>query len=373
MVKIFRINGIILLLVSIIALRAFIAMQTHTIQQWDELTNITVVDALIGENSSWQLTYNDQPFFEKPPLWYYIAGVFAKLTGNTLLGCRLVSVIAVIIIAVTQAIFLKKYYGIIASIMGMLIILTLNQLWITNIGGVFATHTTTSADLDMLMMLMMNITTIQITKILVLPMQTSMKNKLLSIASIAIPTALGILTKSPIALVPILSTIPYAILNKCQRHKLYHIFIPSIGIALVPALFWFLIMIYNYGTNFYQNFLSYHIFTRVVTPIEGHNEPIWWYMYLFLNPLFNPWSIFFIVSLIASWSGFANQKTTRHEHYFLIQILLILLIITATQTKLSWYLLPIYIPTTLWISSWTQRIIIWYTLSIGRIRKNRSR
>ena len=75
-------------------------------ERWDEQTNIEVVKDTIQGQSIF-LKLNDENFFEKPPLFYYLSIIISPITGIENSG-RFVSVISALGIVFLLFILIKK-------------------------------------------------------------------------------------------------------------------------------------------------------------------------------------------------------------------------------------------------------------------------
>jgi 4-amino-4-deoxy-L-arabinose transferase-like glycosyltransferase len=95
------------------------------------------------------------------------------------------------------------------------------------------------------------------------------------------------------------------------------------------------------GYNFIYYHFGYHVLLRALTPLEGHGAPWWFYLRIIAaRDVFPFIEILFIGLIIA----------IRDKHFFrririfgpVILFILFLFIPLMAQTKLSWYILPVY-------------------------------
>lgn len=176
----------------------FFKLADHQVQQWDEQTNIDVVDETLrfpppdkGElegvfDSKLILHYNGKPFFEKPPLWYWGSMAIIKIhqavipaspesdgqylalsdspiyrdsagrgQNDNVFSYRFISALSGA--GLTFLIYLlgKKFWGHWAGIVSSLSLLSIGHFFINNVSGYFSTHNFRSADLDALQLLFM--------------------------------------------------------------------------------------------------------------------------------------------------------------------------------------------------------------------------
>ena len=97
----------------------------------------------------------------------------------------------------------------------------------------------------------------------------------------------------------------------------------------------------KFGAMFVDNFVDYHILSRAITPLEGHNESILFYLGILLDPRMNALGIPVVLKLftLRKPKNFLVKKVIQ---YSIIFIFLSILLFTLAQTKLAWYILPVY-------------------------------
>lgn len=300
-------------------------------QRWDEQTNEQVISELRDSENPFFLTYTHKPFFEKPPVWYAVVAAISRITHiSPLVSARLLSAVSGFFIILLSCTVAYRWWGFAAGIITWSVLISTNHLFITNPNSVFSTHTIRSADSDIFYILLM-----LVASVLCVSARAS-RNTYIAIGCI---TAVAILTKGPLAIVPIVTAtiIPY--LSQSQKYT------PNIRFvwlyAIVVPLLWFLYMTVNFGSQFITEQIGYHIVQRVITPIETHTGSVFFYMWLLsMKPLF----LFFEVYLLSVFVYF-RYITFRSDiplmHVCTTSIVL-LCIPSVVQTKLAWYILPFY-------------------------------
>jgi 4-amino-4-deoxy-L-arabinose transferase-like glycosyltransferase len=198
---------------------------------------------------------------------------------------------------------------------------------VINPAGYFASHTFASADLDSLQIFFIVLSFF----LLFIREKPAISHIYLSYLALA----LGYFSKGPFVLLPLcLNTI--FLLSKGIGFK--RLFIPLILFSL-PILSWHMLMSINYGLDFWDSFINYHVFSRSLIPIEGHEESVWFYFLLLLDPRVNLLGTpFFIKAAIAI--RYKDRDPIRR--YTLLFCLLSLIIFTLIATKIAWYILPVY-------------------------------
>jgi 4-amino-4-deoxy-L-arabinose transferase-like glycosyltransferase len=291
------------------------------IAEWDELTNLRVAEA-----STFDLYLNNEYFFEKPPLWYWISSFINFISPeNKVVLIRAISLISGIISAVCIYIISKNSLNRKVGLLASFLFLSTPLLYIRNIGSYFMTHNIFSADLDLLQISFI------LLSILPLSYEVNTKNILVS----GIFSALAILTKGPAGLlIPILFII-FCILKDdgLLRRRTITILLP-ICLIVCP---WYLYMLLMHGHSFIENHFLYHIIERSSRGIEGHSHSLFYYITAALNPLLIPYTLFSISGAIR----LTLNKQYKNIIVFMIvfSTLSITLILIMIQTKLLWYIL----------------------------------
>lgn len=324
-------NKVCLLILIIISVLIFFGnLDRNQFELWDESTNVGVVLHTINSDNPYILTYNNQPFLEKPPLWYYLTMAIVKVFGFGYYQVRVISATAGFLTTILiYKIVSEKRNGVNGLIAGFTF-LSIGQIVQTNISGYFSTHTLRSADLDALQILF-----------IVLAFASLLKAgdgiKYIKYSVVAI--CLGYLSKGTLILLPAVFMAVYVYKNRTKfnlkKIDLIH-FLIIIIVILIP---WHLLMVYKYGSSFINEYFIYHIFQRSFVALEGHSEEIFFYFQIFSNKLVNITWPFFITAL------FIQRQKASKDLLFVFSISFIgfvFALLTIIPTKLAWYILPVY-------------------------------
>ncbi|KKP69247.1 hypothetical protein A2X44_02565 [candidate division CPR3 bacterium GWF2_35_18] len=321
-----------ILLIILSLLFCFYKLGSPEIQRWDEGTNIKVVTESLNLENPLILKYEGKFFFEKPPLFYYLTMASVQILGANNFGFRFISALSGFLIILLVFLIGKSLYSTKAGLISGFFLLTVTQLFISNPAGIFATHNFRSADSDSLQILFMLVAFYDF-------YQFYKQRKTLPYFGI-IASSLAILIKGPLGLIPFISLILLLIINKEKPFpkKESLIILVLIALAIIP---WHFMMYVKFDSQFINEYLHYHLFARGLTPLEGHGEPFWFYFQIMFSPYFFSTAILFFVSLIFLFME-KNLLQEKSMQFLLLIICLFFSIITLTQTKLSWYLLPLY-------------------------------
>lgn len=320
------------------------------VQRWDEYTNISVVEDTIQSGSFLELKYNDSDtgfFFEKPPLWYWIGIILSKFPFELSISLRLISLLSFSGILIVMYQIIKNNYDKSFALLGTLLFFTIPHLFRISPAGYFSTHTVFSADLDFLQIFFMLLSSLYFYKYIG-ENKDSISNHFLekNLFLGSLFSALGFLAKGPIGIIPQITLIMYLLVDMLFSKKILHNFktiTSSLAVLILTLLPWIAYSWISYGDLWLNEFWGYHIAQRFSNSLEGHVGWQYGYLQLFLNPFLNLSGI-----LVLSGGLFIIIKEKinilRDYNFFfpLLSFVLIFTILQLTQTKIAWYLLPIY-------------------------------
>lgn len=318
----------VLAIILVAFLRCFLFLDQRPLAEWDETRNAGVVRELVTKSTFPFLTYDGKPFFEKPPLWYYLTGI-VSLSGYSLTTLRLVSAtwgFTTILIVFWIGV---RWYGKAGGTIAAIVLLTTGHLFIPDAGGYFSPHTFRSADSDSLLIFCM-----------VLAFFCFFRDKPQFTLGMVF-SALGILAKGPMGIVPAAAYIIYIVTRRDWR-SINPVQLVTAGMVFFFVLTpWYLVMIFSFGDLFIREHLGYHLFARIVESLEGHEGEWWFYISVLSNK-----EVFLGLEALFFSTAFLLRKSNTLKEYKafapLMVIALILLFITVTRTKLAWYVLPVY-------------------------------
>ncbi len=150
---------------------------------------------------------------------------------------------------------------------------------------------------------------------------------------------LALLTKQVEALLIPLVVFGYLVITKRSVRFVFtrhFTFFWAVGFLVLSP--WLIYMFLSFGSNFWHWFVVYCGFMRTVSPIEGHVGNYFFYFdYLAKSEVV--WAI--LLPFAAGLCMFnAVVKRVKADVLILVWMLIVLLVFTFAQTKLSWYILP---------------------------------
>jgi len=108
-------------------------------------------------------------------------------------------------------------------------------------------------------------------------------------------------------------------------------------LGLLPACGWYGMQVIHYGDIFVKNHLLSQSFNRIVTKVEGNTGPVWYYL-LEIFKYSWPWLFFVPMGLNLVW----ENRTMGWAKLIFVWGGIYLGVISLMQTKLPWYVLPVY-------------------------------
>lgn len=300
---------------------------TQQIQYWDEATNVAVVVESAQAEDWWNLRYDQDNFWEKPPLYYWLGIVVVKvfsLASQAGLVLRLISLLAGLYLLWRIFRYLQRGYSGKVGIFALLLALATPFLWAYDPHSVFATHTLRSADLDTLQLLF-----------IWLAFEDGQAGKYWKLG---LWSALAYLTKGPLALVIPLCTLAQLAWQQRQslRGGLALLTTATLKIALPFSLVlaWIIATYLRFGESFLAEQFGYHQLARVGSSLEGHQGGLLFHLDLQSNPYFSGLLLWLGLGIaICLWRR--QWQIWRTPTLWLAAVYLI--IASIIQTKLSWY------------------------------------
>ncbi len=344
--SVFNINTVIVFLFSVFLIFANLSRQP--LERWDETTNSTVIREFV-QQPNWILSLDNKPFFEKPPLWYYLTGIAVKIFTNEIQGLRVVTAASGMFIVLTVIFMINTQLSTRAANLAVLLVLSTGQLFRTNAGGFFSTHTFRSADMDALQILLL---------LWGVHFFLFGTEKHRDYVTSGICFGLAVLTKGPVAFFVLGITSLFVLFTKPSDS--YRKTLIACCTCVIVTLPWYLFMTLTFGSSFISDHIGYHLFQRASHALEGHNQPWWFYIKILVDPQVSSTGGIFTILLpymISRW------KTMPHIVKFsTILSLTYIGVLSLVRTKLAWYILPAY-PFLCISTSWSVIEII------NRIRK----
>jgi 4-amino-4-deoxy-L-arabinose transferase-like glycosyltransferase len=318
-----------LLLLLLVSLPLFLHLYFLTIRLWDEAR--TAINAYEMYHSGNYLvpTYNGEAdmWNLKPPLMVWLQVFFMKLIGINEWSVRLPSALAAlftcVIIILISVRYIKSFW------FGCFCVLVL----VTSRGYV-GYHAARTGDYDTLLTLFLTLANFAFFIFL-----ENSKTKYLYLFFFSM--ILAVLTKNSAALMIVPGLFIYVVVKKKLLFLLKnkHLYIGLVIFLLISSGYFFLREIYNpgYGKAIWESDFG----GRYLNTLFGHKHSFWYYFGNLFDHRFIIW-VFFVPFGIYFGLKNSNIRIKNLTLFSSIIALTYFLFISAAQTKLFWYALPMY-------------------------------
>jgi 4-amino-4-deoxy-L-arabinose transferase-like glycosyltransferase len=290
------------------------------------------------------------PWFEKPPLYYWGAALSFKLFGVSEAAARLPSAVSAFLATLALAWLALRLYG------------TETARWLvlllpTTVGMIGFSH---AAATDMPFSAMFTIAMVAAAVLLRLvplelsPSAATQSSPQLPSSSVAFFTSspyfaaalfgfflgLAVLAKGPAGIILCGGAVFFwALITKRWRDALRLLHPAAIVTFCVTALPWYILCAQR-NPDFFRIFIIEHNFKRFLTPEFQHIQPLWFYAEIILLA-FLPWTAAFIWTLIVGLSRLFQAKRLSASTYFLLCWAgFCFVFFTISRSKLPGYILP---------------------------------
>ncbi|MGE5126945.1 MAG: ArnT family glycosyltransferase [Betaproteobacteria bacterium] len=264
-------------------------------------------------------TLAGEPWLEKPPLYYWLAGASFGVLGETEAAARVPSVLAALLLVGATAFFGARLYGQAAGLhAGFVAGLSLLP---------FAYGRAASMD-----MLLAATVTVAIGLCGLRLLGSAGRHAIVGAAACA---GLATLAKGPLGLLLPLLVVGGYLLATREWRFLRELAAPGAlaAFALVAAP-WYVAISLDQGRRFFDVFILDHNVERFTSTIHNHPGPFWYYLPVLLAGLF-PWSGLVLPALART-----QPRASRVDLFLLLWLALPLVFFSAAGSKLPGYILP---------------------------------
>jgi 4-amino-4-deoxy-L-arabinose transferase-like glycosyltransferase len=280
---------------------------------------------------------DDAPWFEKPPLYYWIAALSFRAFGVSEFSARLGSALLALAGALVVYAFGRSVFSARAGLLAALILVTSVEYFILGRGA--------STDLPLAVTMTSGLAFFYM----------GLSDERFRFAKLLAGYALfglAVVAKGLIGVVfPALIILIYVVMTR-QYKKIYEIHLfPGILVFLAVAAPWYVLATLRHKFDFIATFFLNHHLARFFTTIHHHAEP-WYYFLLILILGFFPWSSFFpaIVRRMALLKRSAVDRPQQASIFLWIWALVPFIVFSLSQSKLPGYILPVIPPLALLVS-----------------------
>jgi 4-amino-4-deoxy-L-arabinose transferase-like glycosyltransferase len=281
-------------------------------------------------------TLQGEPWLEKPPLYYWLAGAAFRALGETEAAARVPSVLALLLLTGATALFGARLYGSTAGL---------------HAGFVAGTSLLPfaygrAASMDMLLAATVTVA-IGLSGL-----------RLLGIAGrtacvgAAAAAGLATLAKGPLGLLLPGLVVGGYLLSTREWRRLRDVFAPGALSAFALVAFpWYVAILRDQGRDFVDVFVLNHNVQRFTSTIHNHPGPFWYYLPVLLLGLF-PWSGLAFPGLLRT-----AFRESRADRFALLWLLLPLAFFSLAASKLPGYILPCVPPLAILMGRAADRLV----------------
>lgn len=304
------------LLATVLACIVLLALLGHKpLTNWDE--------GIYAEISREMLSlgvlvphWNYQPWFEKPPLMFWITAAFFKIFGVHDFWARAGSAFSgVLIVTLLHGWLVRRNDTLAAWLSTVILLSTFGFLHVCRVG-----------EMDVLLSLGCCISLFGLTAI----QDRKLSGWYLFWAGLAI----ALMTKGAACIILIITALLFAALECWNLTRLRKSFWLGLLLFLMTVLPWHLYMFHLFGTGFLTEYFGFHVLERATHQIEDHITH-WWYYFWVLLISAVPFVLLYPFAVVASF----KRKELRAWSIFAV---VVIGFFTIVQTRLPHYIAPAY-------------------------------
>jgi 4-amino-4-deoxy-L-arabinose transferase-like glycosyltransferase len=260
--------------------------------------------------------WNYQPWFEKPPLMFWITAAFFKLFGVNEFWARAGSALSgVAIVALLHGWLISRKDALAAWLSTSILLGTFGFLHVCRVG-----------EMDVLLSLGCCIALCGLTAI--------HDRRLSGWYFFWVGLAIAMMAKGAASIVLIIAALLFAALERWNATRFGRFFWSGLLLFLLIVLPWHFYMFHQFGASFLSEYLGFHVLARATHQIEEHVTH-WWYYFWVLLVSAAPFVLFYPFAIADSF----RRKNLRVWSIF---ALVVIGFFTAVQTRLPHYIAPAY-------------------------------
>ncbi len=346
----------------------FTNMGKYPLFDVDETRYVSMARDMLLNNNWMTLKLNNEFFFEKPPLYFWLVNSCFLLFGQ-----------------ISEAV--ARIPGAICATVSVLMMYFSGKKVASNKFALFSALILATS-FEFLMLARVAILDIVLTAMIIISTLSGFltffleeKKKIIAWYAFYIFSALAVLTKGiPGFIVPFGTLfISYLFAGKVKDIFKIKYFVPGVILFLLITLPWHIAMLQEHGHLFYREYIYKHHIERFVNSNElGRKEPFYFYILVFIAG-FLPWTLFFISMLIDKIKScyvktksyfFENKEKSLASkwedfnslHKFLalniVFFIFTFLFFSSSSTKLPTYILPAFAPAAFLLGNyWVEHIV----------------
>lgn len=302
-----------------------------SLDDWDEAIYAQVSKEAVEGGHWWTLHWGFIPFFEKPPLFMWATAILFEVFGVSEFWARAASAFSGVALLIVVYLIAKQIYDSSVGLIAAAILLTSYQYVASSRFGTTDVMLTLFSYLAIYAYLRLR--------------SGGEKWWYLIWAS----CALALMTKSAagiFALAAILLTLLFD--NRLKTAMRSRHFWFGLGVALLIVLPWHLSMYLQHGQAFINQYIGRSVVKRSISVLDQHTGDRYYYIDR-LQKYFFPWAYVAPFAIAVTVKEILQGRSKAK--ILMLMLALVFGICTAMQTKLRWYILPLYPALAILISS----------------------
>ena len=318
----------------------FRGLGSSALIDWDESIYAAVSKEIL-ENGDWlTLRWNREVWFEKPPLYFWLTAFTYSVFGITEFAARLWSAVLGVVGVITVYFFGKEMFNRLVGFTSAMILASTAHWLLQSRNGT----------LDIMAASFITLT-------LYFFWRAREKPHLWKFTGLFL--GLTFMTKSAVAVIPLLVMFLFAALEIFYERSFkkypFRGFLHFAFCILLLVLPWHLAVYKIHGRAFIDEYFFYHILGRT-KGIEGHAKPWFWYFVVFQHWA-RYWYLAFLGAVYLLAGFFVRDGVKKHLRGFFLFLwfFVTFLVFSVSQSKIQWYIVPIYPATALLIGSFIPR------------------
>lgn len=323
---------LLLILIILSTIVVFWKLGQGSLDDWDEAIYAQVAKEILNSGDWLTLHWNYYEWFHKPPLFMWSTSLLYSLFGVDEFWARASSAICSVVTVIMTYLIGKLIYDQKVGFLAGLILLTSYQFVAQSRFG--------TTDIMLTMFISMAIYSyLKVTKDLDQEAWWYL---------VGLCCGLSIMTKGVAGLVAPLVIIISVITDKKLMTTLRSVYFwQGVLCCFLVFLPWHIFMYFTHGQNFLETYLGYHVINRATTAIEGHDKDRMYYLSL-LKGSFFPWFYLLQFAIVIKLQEIFDRQD---RHTVLLNLLLVpFCLYTIANTKLPWYIMPVYPALAIYVS-----------------------
>lgn len=309
---------------AVIVVIAYYRLNSPTLAQWDEAVYAVMAKKILATKDL--LSINDYWPYDKPQVFFWITALLYKIIGVNEVAVRAISATslgATVLITAgwMSSVFKKPAWGALAA---LLLIMCPYYVFVGRHGQM---------DMPLTLGIMLSLWGVY-----------RGVNRPRYYFVFGLGLMIAILSKQVVSLafIGIITALWLSWSRNWPKIMNRYFFLSLFSALLIPTVIWYVPMYCRYGGEFLNTHFIYHVFRRSTEALEGNSGSIWFYG-LHLIGENKALSGLYLASAVY---GLITAFNTRHQYRSLCQltslwILVIMVIISLSQTKLETYIVPI--------------------------------